>query len=112
VQLWDRAAPSTMQQRRDLTAPQQDRAEPSSTQQRCETMTLDEPEAYNPRLDARKPCRGKGTSGLLTMRSAKVEKVISEGWEGDNDGAVEAGSWWHDDGAPKGSRVPAWRMEG
>jgi hypothetical protein len=42
-------------------------------------MALDEPEAYNPRLDAKKPCRGKGTSGLLTTRSAKVRKVISEG---------------------------------
>jgi hypothetical protein len=54
-------------------------------------MALDELEAYSPRLDARKPCRGKGTSGLLTTRSAKVRKVISEGQEDDNHGAVQAG---------------------
>jgi hypothetical protein len=39
-------------------------------------MVLDEPEAYNPRLDARKPCRGKGMSGLLTMRTTKVGKMM------------------------------------
>jgi hypothetical protein len=87
-------------QLRDLTAPQQDKSEPSSTQQRHETTVLDEPEAYSPRLDVRKPCRGKGTSGLLTTRLVKVGKVISKGRE-DND-----------NGAPKGSRVPAWMMEG
>jgi hypothetical protein len=54
-------------------------------------MALDEPEAYNPMLDTRKPCRGTGTSGLLTMRSAKVGKVISEGQEDDDDGVVQAG---------------------
>jgi hypothetical protein len=40
---------------------------------------LDEPEAYSHRLDARKPCRGK------------VGKVTCEGWEDDDDGAVQAG---------------------
>jgi hypothetical protein len=38
-------------------------------------MVLDEPEKYSPRLDVRKPCRGKGMLGLLTMISAKVGKV-------------------------------------
>jgi hypothetical protein len=89
VQLQDRAAPSTMQQWRDMMVSQQDRAKPSSVQQRRETMALDESEAYSPRLDVRKPGRGKGTSGLLTTRSAKVGKVINEGWEDDDDdGAV------------------------
>jgi hypothetical protein len=59
-------------------APQRDRAEPSSAQQRLKMTALDEPVAYNPRLDMRKPCRGKGTSRLLTMRSAKVGKVVSD----------------------------------
>jgi hypothetical protein len=77
--LQDRAAPSTAQLRRGFTVPQRDRAEPSSAQQRCEMMALDEPALYSPRLDARKPRRGKGTSGLLTTRSAKVGKVISDG---------------------------------
>jgi hypothetical protein len=75
-------------------------------------MARNEPEAYSPRLDARKPCRGKGTSGLLTTRSVKVGKVISEAREDDANGAVQTGPRWHDDGAPKSSRVPAWRMEG
>jgi hypothetical protein len=65
-------------QRHDLKRPQSDRAEPSSTQQRRETMALDEPAAYSPSLDPRKPCRGKATSGLLTTRSAKVGKVIND----------------------------------
>jgi hypothetical protein len=60
----------------------------SSVQQRCKTMVLDEPEKYSPRLDVRKPCRGKGMLGLLTMISAKVGKVISEGREDNDDGAV------------------------
>jgi hypothetical protein len=80
-----------MQQRRDLTAPQQDRAKPSSVQQQRKTTVLNEPEAYSPRLDARKSCSGKGMSWLITTRSAKVRKVISEGWEDDDDGTVQAG---------------------
>jgi hypothetical protein len=60
-------------------------------QQRREMTLLDEPEAYSPRLEAKKPGRGKGTLGLLTTRSAKVGKVISEGQEDDDDGAVQAG---------------------
>jgi hypothetical protein len=40
-------------------------------------MALDEPEAYSRRLDMRKPCRGKGTSGLLTTRSSKVGKMMT-----------------------------------
>jgi hypothetical protein len=49
-------------------------------------MVLDEPVVYNPRLVARKPCRGKGTSGLRTTRSAEAGKVISNGGEYDDDG--------------------------
>jgi hypothetical protein len=82
--------PSTMQQRRDLTAPQQDRAEPSSVQQQCEMTALNEPAAYIPRLVVRKPCRGKGMSGLLITRSAKVGKVISDGGEYDDDCDLDA----------------------
>jgi hypothetical protein len=105
MQLQYRGAPSTLQQQHDLTAPQQDRAEPSSVQQRRETMALDEPQAYSPRLDMSKPCKGKGTSGLLTTRSAKVGKTTTTVLS-------RQGRRWHDDGAPTGSRVPAWRMEG
>jgi hypothetical protein len=48
-------------------------------------MALDEPAAYNPRLDTRKPCRGKGMSGLLTTRSVEARKVISNGGEYEDD---------------------------
>jgi hypothetical protein len=71
--------------------------------------------AYNPRLVTRKPCRGKGTSGLLTMRSAKARKVISNGGEYDDDGdlgVVQAGPQWHDDSDPKDGSIPACVMEG
>jgi hypothetical protein len=79
-----------MQQWHDLTAPQQDRAEPSSAQQRHETMALDEPAAYHPRLVMRKPCRGRRCWGLLTMRSAEAGKVISGRGKYDNDSDLGA----------------------
>jgi hypothetical protein len=94
VQLQGRVAPSTMQQQRDTTAPRQDSPEPSSAQQRHELTALDEPVAYRPRLDVRKPCRGNKMSGLLTTRSAETGKWISdeEKYDGDDDlGAVQAG---------------------
>jgi hypothetical protein len=94
MSLQDRAARSTVQQWCNLTASQQERARPSSAQQRRETMALDELVAYRPRLVTRKPCRGKGTSGLLIMRSAEAGKVINDGGEYDDDGdlgAVQAG---------------------
>jgi hypothetical protein len=75
-----------VQQQHDLTAPQQDKAEPSSAQQRHETMALNEPSVYSPRLVMRKPCRGKGMLGLLKTRSAEARKVISNGGEYDDDG--------------------------
>jgi hypothetical protein len=54
-------------------------------QQRHESMALDEPAVYNPNLVTRKPCRGKGTSGLLTTRSTEAGNVISEAGEYNND---------------------------
>jgi hypothetical protein len=78
-----------MQQWHDLMVPQQDRAEPSSVQQRCESA-LDEPAVYSPRLDTRKPCRGKGASGFLTTRLAEAWKVINNGGEDNDDGDLGA----------------------
>jgi hypothetical protein len=75
-------------------------------------MMLDEQEAYSPRLDVRKPSRGKGTSVLLTTRSVKVGKVISECREDNDDGAVQAGPLMAQRRCTEGQQVPAWRMEG
>jgi hypothetical protein len=62
-------------------------------QQWSESMALDEPAAYSPRLVVRKPCRGKGTSGLLIVRSAEAEKVINDGGEYDDDGEQCSQGW-------------------
>jgi hypothetical protein len=65
-------------------------------------MVLDKLAAYNTILVTRKPCRGKGASGLLTIGSAEARKLISVG----------GGGGYDEDGAPKDGRVPAWVMEG
>jgi hypothetical protein len=51
-------------------------------------MALEELAVYIPRLVTRKPCRGKGTSGLLTTRSAEAGKFIGDEGEYDNDGGL------------------------
>jgi hypothetical protein len=64
-------------------------------QQRHELTALDEAVTYSPRLVTRKPCRGKGTSELLTTEISRGQEGDQRWWgkyDDDGDlGAVQAG---------------------